>query len=156
MLTFDFSLGSADESRAAGCGAGPSDRLVALGWGAGPSDCAVALGSVFGAASGLRSGGAAALAFEASSVAPSGAAGRAFSTSVGEESVFGLSESWFSVGLGGGKGTAAAGAAVVAGFVSGTLWPVGVDFGLGFVADSPSGEPTGLIAAGMRTSAGPP
>ena len=85
MLTFDFSLGSGDESRAVGCGALPTDGVVALGWGGGASDCAVAPGAV----SGLRSGGAATLAFEASS----GAAGGAFSTSVGEEPVFGLSES---------------------------------------------------------------
>ena len=154
MLTFDFSLGPADESRAAGCDAGPSDRLVELGSGAGPSDCAVALGSVFGAASGLTSGGAAGLAFEASC----GAAGGALSTSVGEEPVFGLSESWFSVGLGGGKGTAAAGAAAP-GLFRAALAPAPsglLDFGLAFVADSASGEPNGLIAAGMRTSGCPP
>jgi hypothetical protein len=137
MLTFDFSFGSGDESRAVGCGAGPSERLDALGV---ASDCAVALGDV----SGLRSSGAAALAFAASSFAPSGGAGGTLSTSVGGGLVFGSSESWFSIGLGGGNGTAAAPA------------PCGLaDFGLGFVAGA-SGEPTGLIAAGMRTPAGPP
>ena len=48
-----------------------------------PADRAVALGSVFGAASGLRSSDAAALVFEASSLAGAGAADGAFSTSVG-------------------------------------------------------------------------
>jgi hypothetical protein len=132
MLTFDFSLGSADEPRAAGCG--PE-----------PSGCAVALGSVSGAPSGLRSSGAAGAAFDASS----GAAGGALSTSVGEELVFGLSESWFSVGFGGGKGTAA-------GATAPGLLRAALDLGLGFVAGSASGEPTGLIAAGMRTFGGPP
>jgi hypothetical protein len=165
MFTFDFSLESAvAPGFAVGSGAGPADCAVALG-----CVCASGRGSAFGAFA-LRSGLAAALVCGVPSVPASSDAGGTVPISDDAASVFGSSDSSLPVGVddagvdafglagSGDAGCTAVGAAASCGLGGGAGGAAVVPgfFGLDFVADGASGEPNGLIAAGMRTFAGPP